>query len=116
MPDILSPILQSVAGRHQDCRGHKADQQVTEGPLRRLCDEPALRPLRSLASLGRPTGQGWGAIITPMAALGTQSTLAAPSARWTLGLLIGQCTCGASSLRLLDRLDLGGAVRFNTAQ
>ena len=61
------------------------DQRVRDRPLHWLRDNP-LALLQALASLGRPTWQGWGATIGPMAALGSQSTLALHLPRWTRGL------------------------------
>jgi len=68
----------------------------------------ATSPYGPLRRMGILQGKGWNP-IGPMAALGTQSTLAAPICPMGMGLLIGQCTCGASPSRAHGS-DAGGLV------
>src|SRR5262249_35582826 len=73
-------------GRAQPVPGRCAAIKAISEPRTACCVGSATIPpfaaLRALASLRPPTGQGWGATIAPMAALGTQWTLARPCARW----------------------------------
>ena len=63
-------------------RCHEADQRSRTARSVSSATSP-LPPLRSLRRLGVLQGEAGAPMIAPMAALGTQSTLAGPSAQWT---------------------------------